>query len=576
MTWQDRARVLRLFTTLTEAEILATETNDGVDVPGPWVSVPDSMVGMHYTGSAVGSRKRIMVELRKQGYPVNNETGMAITFTIEGALHRHGQAEQLGTVSYAAFSGDSAQVEVDAMPWMRCRVTAYTTNDGGASAADKGYFGQTVEFSYVPSSWTEESEQADSRLYLPRQDPPKVIRGAAGDNPLTKIGTGKRPTGDLYPVLITLTNAPSGNVYFSNVSLGANFLYQNPLEPANGNADDHIGHWALNRGWAFIGLNTIGRSDTHANNPGLLRTHWRSNVVTNLSGAVPANGTTHGYTPQIDLKWAIQWVRMNAERYRLDPDRIFVVGQNDGGALALISAYGHPDRADGDQTLKQLQMSSLPNLVGAIRPDVDWEMMEGTLRCPLQSGTTDGTQAITISNVDFTTYPGTIVDGHGDLLSPGRFLCSKFQSDAQLRQKGRIPFYISVDNSAKNASTGPQGAAKEESVALTETTSTYAKPSLAAGVLTDQLSCWHGYYMRAAAAELSTQLGDATLPIVRNSVLNIEAGTPSTANGSLETDAVAAGAAQYLHMLEWAEDLFGLQMQKAIASEAVFDVHALY
>ena len=51
-----------------------------------------------------------------------------------------------------------------------------------------------------------------------------------------------------------------------------------------------------------------------------------------------------------DSKRAVAWLKANAPRYAVDPDRIVVAGGSAGGHLALMTAYtpGHPDLTPQD------------------------------------------------------------------------------------------------------------------------------------------------------------------------------------------------------------------------------------
>lgn len=53
--------------------------------------------------------------------------------------------------------------------------------------------------------------------------------------------------------------------------------------------------------------------------------------------------------PLSDVKCAIRWVRANAERYAIDPDRVALMGRSAGAHLALMAAYtaGDPDLPPG-------------------------------------------------------------------------------------------------------------------------------------------------------------------------------------------------------------------------------------
>ena len=58
-----------------------------------------------------------------------------------------------------------------------------------------------------------------------------------------------------------------------------------------------------------------------------------------LSEAKPENQ----FPAQIhDVKAAIRWLRANAEKYNIDPERIGVVGYGAGGQLALLAAFTEP------------------------------------------------------------------------------------------------------------------------------------------------------------------------------------------------------------------------------------------
>jgi acetyl esterase len=45
-----------------------------------------------------------------------------------------------------------------------------------------------------------------------------------------------------------------------------------------------------------------------------------------------------------DVKCAVGWVKENADRYGVDPDRIALMGRSFGGHVALLAAYTEGDR----------------------------------------------------------------------------------------------------------------------------------------------------------------------------------------------------------------------------------------
>ncbi|WP_165221297.1 alpha/beta hydrolase [Aquisphaera insulae] len=58
-----------------------------------------------------------------------------------------------------------------------------------------------------------------------------------------------------------------------------------------------------------------------------------------------------------DLRESVRWIRRNAVRYRVDPDRIAIVGSGAGGHLALI--LGHELAADAGNAMKVQAVVSL-------------------------------------------------------------------------------------------------------------------------------------------------------------------------------------------------------------------------
>ena len=53
-----------------------------------------------------------------------------------------------------------------------------------------------------------------------------------------------------------------------------------------------------------------------------------------------------------DVKCAIRWIKSNAKQYKIDPDRIAVIGGSAGGHLALMIGYSSdiPEFDDGCET----------------------------------------------------------------------------------------------------------------------------------------------------------------------------------------------------------------------------------
>lgn len=131
-----------------------------------------------------------------------------------------------------------------------------------------------------------------------------------------------------------------------------------------------------------------------------------------------------------DVKTAISWVKRHAAVFRVDPNRIALMGRSAGGHLALLTAYTPGDRAllPGDNSDTETSVRAVVSLYGPTdliwgyehpaRPDVlDGP---GTLRRFL-GGTPDSlpeayAEASPITHVGPNTPPTLLFHGERDLL----------------------------------------------------------------------------------------------------------------------------------------------------------------
>src|SRR5687768_7219243 len=107
-------------------------------------------------------------------------------------------------------------------------------------------------------------------------------------------------------------------------------------------------------------LANIAYPDGPALKPAIISVHggrWRAGNRTDASSIKVAQWADFGFfamsidyrlvggspapAPQLDLLCAIRWVHAHAEEYRIDPERIYLIGQSAGGQMvALVATAG--------------------------------------------------------------------------------------------------------------------------------------------------------------------------------------------------------------------------------------------
>lgn len=136
----------------------------------------------------------------------------------------------------------------------------------------------------------------------------------------------------------------------------------------------------------------------------------------------------------VDVKTALRWIRMNAERYRMDPERIGVIGPSAGGHLAALA--GTANRPD---ELEVGAPSDVPSHVHAVvnyfgptdflqgdahrDPDADpWNAPDSAVSrligAPIESAPDKVALANPITFIDGSEPPFLIIHGDEDGLVP--------------------------------------------------------------------------------------------------------------------------------------------------------------
>jgi acetyl esterase/lipase len=144
--------------------------------------------------------------------------------------------------------------------------------------------------------------------------------------------------------------------------------------------------------------------------------------------AVSANyrlAPKHRYPAQIhDAKCAVRWLRANASRYRIDPERIAALGYSAGGHLACLLGTTAGQR-ELEGTGGHAGHSSKVNLVVGYYPVTDLQALRITFLHSLivdrllgKSGAVACSQASPITHADRRSAPTLLLHGTADLLVP--------------------------------------------------------------------------------------------------------------------------------------------------------------
>ena len=125
-----------------------------------------------------------------------------------------------------------------------------------------------------------------------------------------------------------------------------------------------------------IGIVSVISGNWFSNHSSLRRNIDRSTPFLN-------NGYTvflvmHGSNPRFDIaeaatdvKWAVQHIRFNAEKYKIDPNHIGITGGSSGGNLSLIVSNSD-DIKDTDSKIPERRVSSKVQAVAVFYPPTDF------------------------------------------------------------------------------------------------------------------------------------------------------------------------------------------------------------
>ncbi len=129
-----------------------------------------------------------------------------------------------------------------------------------------------------------------------------------------------------------------------------------------------------------------------------------------LSGVAPFPAAVE------DCKCAVRWVRANAKKYNLDPDRIGVWGASSGGHLALMVACAD-EKAGLEGKGGHASVSSRAHAVCAWYPATD-----------------------------FTKGPGVFLSGKGQKAGPGEFIGGTLEEKPEACKQATIATHVSKDD----------------------------------------------------------------------------------------------------------------------------------
>lgn len=530
-----------LFQNLTQAEIEAS-LDSGRDWVSPVMEV-DLETGTDFNVAALV--KNIQTEFIKRHFPMDGDTtGCSISAQLQGRLTPHGAWVDLDVVNLAGFTetehlngNASAPVssristnETRKYRFYRLRITAFSAS-GDAQGADG-----TPGFNYwedsdtssealdmTPAAYTAPSSPEEIKLLFPPHAPIPAKNTALGEK---------------YPVLVFM----KGRGTYQNPN-----FFADPFTTSTGGTE-RIVMAALRKGFAVVCVAGVGNNSSM----GTVDGYWKEDPEFDGSDNEKVDA-------RVDLKWAIQWIRAyGVDEYHLDPDRIFLWGDDEAGSHALWAAYDGKDVYDKTSSDHLLRHSGQPNLVGARNPEVEWTVMDTTLVGPLESGTTAGSSAATLADATGTAN-----------LSLSRWINNKARTAAELEIIGRTPFYITGDV-ADTSATGAK-------FTYTDGVASWFVPTYPGpgdDDVTTQLSDAH-LYLWALALEAFRQNQRANCPLVNDSVINSEVTLSTDAdNAALINTNETTAASSNDAAIAWALKQWGIS-NPTIEPQATFDFYLI-
>jgi len=155
-----------------------------------------------------------------------------------------------------------------------------------------------------------------------------------------------------------------------------------------------------------------------------------------------------------DCKAAIRWIRANAKKYNLDPDRIAVIGSSAGGHLvAMLGTSGDVKELDGKLGPHLDQSSRVKCVIDMFGPTALLQMGEKQnaptspesrlIGAPLQSAKAKSLQASPLTHVTKGDAPHLIIHGTSDRTVP---FSQSLILHAALKKVGVESTLITVEN----------------------------------------------------------------------------------------------------------------------------------
>lgn len=302
---------------------------------------------------------------------------------------------------------------------------------------------------------------------------------------------------------------------------------------------------ALKRGWGVVYMHVPGNNITISS----VDAYWKETPSFDGTTASARDARTA-------IQWAIQWIRaIGVHAYDLDPDRVFLWGEEEGASHALFAAYDLNSAQDVSSDDLLLRQNPFPNVVGARSPDVEFSVMADTLGGPL------------VDSGDATQAAATLADATGRAnFSVSRIINNKALTSDQLTRFSQLPCYVTADVAEATALNG-------DTLDYTDGVASWFVPTYPAPgdeTVTTQFSEVQTYLWALALRAFSTHQR-SQCPLVKDSVINSEE-TLSTvaANASLITTNETTRASVNKAALQWAENLLGFSA-KEVSPQACFD-----